>query len=181
MIVKPLGWCLAPAVFLCAASAQTPGPGIGFALMGVTTGQSARLNALNMGSRSSTQDSSCSVQLQFLDAQGVVLKQTLVTLSPGKGTSLDLSRNQVPGAGPRAEIRALVLFGYSGGAPPGSEVLRQFDCNIVPSIEVYDNNTGRTSYILTEGKPLPGPDPRATASAGLAEPRRAQTPELGAK
>src|SRR6266581_4107052 len=101
MIVKPLGWYLAPAVFLCAASAQTPGPGIGFALMGVTTGQSARLNALNMGSRSSTQDSSCGVQLQFLDAQGVVLKQTLVTVSPGKGISLDLSRNQVPGAGPR--------------------------------------------------------------------------------
>jgi hypothetical protein len=151
---------------LASASAQTTG--LGFAMVGVASGQSARINALNMGSRSSTQDSSCSVTLQFVDLQGQLLKQSVVNLGPGKGATLDLSRDQVPGDDLRAEIRAVLLFGYSGGAPPGPDVRQQFDCNIVPSVEVYDNNTGRTSLILTDAKPLPVPDPRSIAKTGSA-------------
>jgi hypothetical protein len=137
---------------MASVSAQT---GVGFAMIGVAIGQTARINALNAGSASSTQDSSCSVTMQFLDNQGQLLKQMVVSLQPGKGTSLDLSRDQLPGDDPRAEIRAVLLFGYSGGANPGPEVLQQYDCNIVPSVEVFDNNTGRTSFILTDAKPLP--------------------------
>ena len=139
-----------------AAEAQpASSPGVGFAIVGVATGQSARVNALNLGSMSSTADSSCSVTLQFLDTQGQQLKQSVVTLGSGKGASLDLSRDQAPGDDARVQIRVVLLFGYSGGAAPGPDVLQQFDCNIVPSLEVYDNNTGRTSFILTDAKPLP--------------------------
>ena len=141
-------------------------PGVGFAMVGIAAGQSARVNALNMGSRSSTQNSSCSVTLQFLDTQGQVLKQTVVTLRPGKSASLDLSHDQLPGDDLRAEIRTVLLFGYSGGAPPGPEILQQFDCNIVPSLEVYDNDTGRTSFVLTDAKPLTLPDQRSMATTG---------------
>ncbi len=151
-----------------AVRAQPSQPGLGFAMIGVAAGQSARVNALNLGSRSSTQDSSCGVTLQFLGIQGQRLKQTVVTLRPGKGATLDLSRDQVPGDDLRAEIRAVLLFGYSGGAAPGPDILQQFDCNIVPSIEVYDNDTGRTSFILTDAKPLPVPDLRSIAKIGSA-------------
>jgi hypothetical protein len=162
-LLAGLVMALVPAVAHAQPSSQ---PGVSFAMIGVATGQSARVNALNLGSRLSTQDSSCSVTLQFLDTKGQVLKQTAVTLPSGKATSLDLSRDAVPGDEVRAEIRAVLLFGYSGGASPGPDVLQQFDCNIVPSIEVYDNDTGKTNFILTDAKPLPLPDPRSIAKTG---------------
>ncbi len=167
-LLAALVMALAPGAARAQPSSQ---PGVGFAMIGVATGQSARISALNLGSRSSTKDSSCSVTLQFLDIQGQLLKQTVVTVRPGNGATLDLSRDQLPGDGLRAEIRAVLLFGYSGGTPPGPDILQQFDCNIVPSIEVYDNQTGRTSFILTDAKPLPQPDQRSIARTGSAQPR----------
>jgi hypothetical protein len=133
-------------------------PGLGFAMIGIAIGESARVNALNIGNAWSTQDSSCSVTLQFLDTEGQLLKQKVVTLQSGKAASLDLGRGELPiGDDPRAEIRAVLLFGYYGGANPPPAVLHKFDCNIVPSLEVFDNNTGRTSFILTDAKQLPPP------------------------
>jgi len=137
--------------------------GAGFAIAGIATGQSARVNALNLGSRASTSDSSCTVTLRFLDEKGTELKSSEVVLGAGKGAHLDLSRDQVPGEPGRTQIRAVLLFGFAGGAPPGPDVQNRYDCNIVPSFEVYDNATGKTSVVLTDTKPLPTPDPRSIA------------------
>jgi hypothetical protein len=140
------------------ASAQAPyQPGVGFAIVGIATGESALVSALNLGTASPRSNTSCGVTLQFLDAQGHVLKQTVVKLQPGKAASLGLSRETVPTPGSRAEIRAVLLFGYAGGAPPGPAMLQQFDCNIVPSLQIYDDHTGRTSFVLTDVKSLPPP------------------------
>ena len=138
------------------AAAQS---GLGFPLIGIATAQSARVNVLNMGRGSSTPRSSCTVTIQILDIEGQALKQTMVTLQPGKGASLDLSRDQLPGDDLRVEIRAVLLFGYVGGASPGQEVLQEYDCNIVPSMEVFNNRTGRTSLILTDAKVVQIPNP----------------------
>jgi hypothetical protein len=140
-----------------AVSAQSPSqPGLGFGMIGIAIGESARVNALNLGNALSPQDSSCSVMLQFLDTEGQLLKQKVITLQAGKAASLDLGRSELPrGNDPRAEIRAVLLFGYSGGANPPPAVLQTFNCNIVPSLEVFDNDTGRTSFILTDAKQLP--------------------------
>jgi len=126
-------------------------------MIGIAAGQTARVNALNLGTSSSTQNSSCGVTLQLLDTQGQVLKQTVVILQPGKAAFLDLNRDQAPLGDARVEIRAVLLFGYFGGAPPTPGILQNFDCNIVPSVEVYDGDTGKTSFILTETRALPGP------------------------
>jgi hypothetical protein len=133
-------------------------PGVAFGMTGIANGQSARANALNLGNApAGTADtSSCTVTFQFLDADGQLLKQAVVTLKPGKAGALDLSRDELPsGSNSRIEIRALLLFGYSGGANPPPGVLQKFDCNIVPSLEVFDNDTGRTSLIVTQTKRLP--------------------------
>jgi hypothetical protein len=147
------------ALISTAASAQPPSqPGLGFGMIGIAIGESARVNALNIGNALSTQDSSCSVMLQFLDTEGRLLKQKVVTLQAGKAAALDLDRGELPGGNdPRAEIRAVLFFGYSGGANPPPALLQKFDCNIVPSLEVFDNDTGRTSFILTDAKQLPPP------------------------
>jgi hypothetical protein len=151
---------------LAPASAQT---GVGFPVVGIATGQSARVNALNAGSRSSTPDSSCSVTMQFMDARGQLVKNSVVVLVTGKVANLDLSRDELPAGGQRAEIRAVLFFGYSGGAPPSQEAGQQFDCNIIPSLEVFESSTGKTTFVLTDTKPLPAPDPRSIAKT--AKPR----------
>lgn len=132
-------------------------PGLEFPIIWIATGESARVNALNLGTGSSGEDSSCSVTLQFLAAGGQMVKQTVVALRSRAVASLELSRGELPGEDARAEIRAVLLFGYYGGAPPGPGMLQRFDCKIVPSLEVYDNHTGRTRLTLTDAKPLPPP------------------------
>lgn len=139
-----------------AASAQPYQPGVGFPILGIAAGQTVRVNALNLGLSSIPKPSSCTVTFRFLDAEGQILKETAVSLEPGKAASLDLSRGLLPGDG-RVDIRAVLLFGYFGGANPPPEVLQRFDCNIVPSLEIYDDETERTTVILTNVTPLPPP------------------------
>jgi hypothetical protein len=33
----------------------------------------------------------------------------------------------------------------------------QFNCNIVPSMQVFDERTGKMKLVLTDAKPLPPP------------------------
>ena len=67
---------------------------------------------------------------------------------------MDLSRGELPKSDSRAEIHAVLLFGYSVGAPPGPGMLERFDCNIVPSLAVYDDRAGKTRLSLTDAKSL---------------------------
>jgi hypothetical protein len=79
-------------------------------------------------------------------------------LQPGNGGSLDLDWAEVAGADLRVQVRAVLQFGYAGGANPPPQVLNQAACGyLVPSVEVFDNLSGRTSIILTDAKALPPP------------------------
>src|SRR5260221_1839146 len=109
-----------------ATKAQLPyQPGMGFPVIQIGTGESARVNALNLEAGSSAKDSSCTVTLQFLDTGGRVVKQTVVLLPPGNVASLEVSRAELPANDSRAEIRAVLLCGYYWGAPPGPAIARQ--------------------------------------------------------
>jgi hypothetical protein len=141
-----------------ATRAQLPNqPGMRFPVIQIATGESARVNAQNLEAGSSAKDSSCSVTLQFLDTGGRVVKQAVVVLRPGKVASLELSRAELRGDDPRAEVRAVLLFGYFGGAPPGPAIAQQFKCNIIPSLQVFDDRTGEIKLVRTDTKPLPPP------------------------
>jgi hypothetical protein len=144
---------------LTAARAQSAyQPGVGFPAIQLAPGEQARVSALNRGAGSSSKDASCGVTLQFLDARGQVVKQTVAALKQGEVASLDLSRGELPGGDSRAEIRTVLHFGYFGGAPPGPGILeRLFDCNIVPRLEVYDTHAGQTRLSLTDAIPLAPP------------------------
>ena len=171
MIVESvLGTILHSAYFLfiiicMAANAQPPVPsipptqGLGFAVVGIAPGQSARINALNQSPSPAVQGpAACRIALQFYDAQGLLLKEYLVAgLAVGKSAAVDLNRDDLPGSD-RFSLRAVLAFGYSGGANPPPQLLQQTaTCNIVPSLEIYDNDTQKTSIVVTDAKPLPGP------------------------
>lgn len=145
-----------------AAQAQ---PGVGFGLIGIAEGQSLRVNALNLGNRSSTPATGCDVTMRFLDAKGGVLRESVVRLAVGQGAGLDLRRAQVSDKPGRTSVRAVLLFGSAGGgAPPGPDARQNLDCNIVPTLELLDDSTGRTTLVMTDAKPLPLPDQRSIGS-----------------
>ena len=150
---------LAPVFLSKAANAQasTYQPGVTFPIVGIVSGQGVRVNAVNLGMGAPALDSKCDVTLQFLNANAVVLKQKQVSLAPGAATFLDLDRGDLPGEDRRAPVRAVLLFGYSGGPPPAAVIAQAFACNIVPSLEILDTDTGRATVVLTETKPLPSP------------------------
>jgi hypothetical protein len=152
---------------LLSAADLPTSPGVGFSIVGFSAGQTARLNALNTGpggpvSPTGVTPGSCGggVTFEFYSIDGELLKSKVINnLLPGKAAFVDLKYDDLPKGSARTEIRAVLRFGYAAATPPGPERAKLFECNLFPSLEVFDNATGRTSLILTDAKLLPAPNP----------------------
>jgi hypothetical protein len=125
------------AVLLTLGAATTqadilPGVRIGFAPVGITMDQTARLNFVNIDV-----PNGLLISWRFIDATGLTLAQSAITLPMGKIVSVDFRRPGDP-IQTRAEVRAQVDI-VSAGIP--SESLRR-------SLEVFNNNTGATTVCL---------------------------------
>jgi len=110
-----------------------------FGMIGISEGQTARLNVVNVATPFEVSPGPCRANLQFVDADGHVLASRRVSLSAGRATSLDYAVT-FAGAGAvlgpaRAEIRP-VVDPLIGGVSPGP-------CRA--TVEIVDNETGRTS------------------------------------
>ena len=124
-------------------------------MVGITAGQSARLNALNPGLPAPFATAArCSAQLSFVDEQGTVLKMASVTVDPGKSMGLDLNRDKdIASAAGRVEIRAVISMPpvpSSTAAPPVIQPLPF--CTLIPTLEIIDNDTLRTHVVLTDAR-----------------------------
>jgi len=112
---------------------------ISFAPVGLTFGQTARLNLVNTNVANGI-----TVSCRFIDAGGVTLAQSVTTLSLGKIASVDFQRPYLPGESPgllRAEVRAQIdIFTYG----VSSNSLRS-------SLEVFDNDSGATTVYMGAG------------------------------
>ena len=109
---------------------------ISFAPVGLTFGQTARLNLVNMDVANGI-----TVSCRFIDAGGLTLAQSVITLSLGKIASVDFKRGDPPGESPellRAEVRAQIdIFTYG----VSSDSLRR-------SLEVFNNDSGATTVFM---------------------------------
>jgi hypothetical protein len=127
---------------LGAAQAQAdilPPVSVGFAPVGLTMDQTARLNFVNIGVPNGVL-----INWRFIDANGLTLVQSSLTLPLGKIVSVDFRRQIGPGpAYIRAEVRAQVDI-VTPGVP--SESLRR-------SLEVFNNDTGATTVFMGGGAP----------------------------
>jgi hypothetical protein len=128
-----------------AQAAILPGVTISFAPVGITMDQTARLNLLNIGV-----PNGMLITWRFIDASGLTLTQSAVTLPLGKIVSVDFRRhgdplppNGDPATQIRAELRAQVEI-VNPGIP--SESLRR-------SFEVFNNGTGATSVLMGGAAP----------------------------
>ena len=129
------------------AGAQSGMPGnilplasIGFAPVGLTFGQTARLNLVNMDVANGI-----TVSCRFIDAGGVTLAESVTTLSLGKIASVDFNRGDpLPGeslALLRTEVRAQIDIFTDGVS---SDSLRS-------SLEVFNNDSGATTVYMGAG------------------------------
>lgn len=112
---------------------------ISFAPVGLTLDQTARLNLVNMDVANGI-----TVSCRFIDASGVTLAQSLITLPLGKIASVDFKRENPPGESPqllRAEVRAEIDIFTSGIS---SDSLRR-------SLEVFNNDSGATTVYMGGG------------------------------
>ena len=128
------------------------------ATVGVTLGQTARINVVNSPDpKRSIPPSPCTVEMCFhdingnliLDRSGRVVQKTAV-IDPHHGDSLDLNGNLVAGAGARVVIiPCLRILNLNEGTLA------------VPTVELY-NNTIKTTFVLSPGVARgfdPQPDP----------------------
>jgi hypothetical protein len=111
-------------------------------MVGFTTNQTARLNVVNLNpapaSTATLLNPNCTVELQFYDNAGTLVKQSVVpNFAPGTATSFDLPRASVTSeTAARAEIRGVVVVNPSP-SPVESPATVGF-CSVMTTLEVYD-------------------------------------------
>jgi hypothetical protein len=120
-----------------AATAQAdilPLASIGFAPVGLTLEQTAQLNLVNTNA-----PEGILVHWRFIDANGLTLAQSTVTLPLGTIVSVDYTRQ---GGLLRADVRAQVDIFTSVSAE-----------SLHASVEVFDNVTGATTVFMSGAAP----------------------------
>jgi len=119
-------------------------------LVGIAEGQTAQFNALNPGDGGAT----CTGLLNFITADGTVLKSTSVTVGPGTGQhiSLDSVADLALAAAARKDIRATITV---PAAPPPSVSSTasattpvKAACRLIGTLEIYTTSTGHTLVTL---------------------------------
>jgi hypothetical protein len=119
-------------------------------MVGLASGQTARLNVVNIGPTTTTSPIPCVLVLAFLDSDGKILKQMVASLASRKAALIDLAA--VPGAG-RMEIRGI---GYNPLLSPVAAIPQPVSCILVPTLEVFDTETGKTAVILADFRTATG-------------------------
>ena len=136
-----------------------------FGMIGVTADQVARLSVVSSAPGPAGQ-ASCTIDLTFLDSDGKIMKTARFALAPQKAAQLDLERRDVPDAVGRIQIRGSIAETVS---PSAGLISAGSACAPVTTLEVFDNDTGKTSFILTDPKmvPLGAPPPAGAVVPGI--------------
>ena len=139
-----------------------------FGMVGITPGQTLRINVANTltANDSNYPPGPSRVAIIVVNSRGQVVRnrdgspvRKVEMLDRGDSTFLDLNADDFPvGAGGRFQVRAVVnVF------PPGPSVNGIPYDSAVPSIEVFNNNNGRTVFSISNPGVIrgfnPQPDP----------------------
>ena len=171
MLTKFIHWTCVFAVSVWILSAQTttpaqPAPRViehlrTFGMVGLVEGQTAQLNLLAPHAPAVAAAAACTAAVAFLDANGNVLKSGTLTVLPDQSASfaMDSDADLQMAAGERREIRATIQM--SPAVPPGLTVPAAAPCRLIPTLEIFDNLTKKTSVIVTRVHFVREPAPAA--------------------
>jgi hypothetical protein len=122
------------------------------AMVGIASGQTARINLLNPGVLPPALGVVCTASVNFYDGAGTVRKTASVTVAPGTSQAVDLHSDTDLSltAATRAEIRAtiaepLIVPPPTATGTPSSSVK---PCQLVTTLEVFDSITLRTQAVV---------------------------------
>jgi len=110
-----------------------------FGMIAITPEQTARLNVVRAEPLGDP-DRPLLIEMTFFDSDGNSLLRSTTTLFSGHSAFLDLNGLTVPRTEPRTEVRAMVHV-----IQPPTDRNR---LNLVANIELFDNETGRTTVLL---------------------------------
>jgi hypothetical protein len=98
----------------------------------------------------------CSAALTYFDGTGKQLKTSTVTVAPGAIGYLDLfsDTDLALAADQRKQIRATVTVPVA-------------TCRLIPTLEIFDELTGRTSVVLVGFHPLTNETPTPCAARAI--------------
>ena len=121
-----------------------PTPTFSFGMIGLGTGQTVRLNVVNLVRTpppiAVTLFQPCKVELNLYDSQGKLIKQkTVANLGFGQADFLDTLRSELNTTSAHVDVTGVVKVGST----------QSFTCNVTATLEVFDNVTGATTAILT--------------------------------
>ncbi len=111
--------------------------GNGYGMVGITLGQTIRLNVVNLGGPDTLP---CDTTLTFFDSEGNVLTRFTESMDPGQAAFLDLhGEDLVLRVRERMQIRATMEATCRSEGDPR---------DLPTTLEVFDDKTGQTSIIL---------------------------------
>ena len=136
-------------------------PTYNFGMVGVTSGQVMRVVATNVANVPPAGSTAplpvCGVKVTFFDSDGKTVGHAAQVnlLSAGKSLAVEQAG---PIAGrqeyrPQVQIVVPPVTADSGTSDPGGIASRSGVCNIISTLQVYDNVTGKTDLVLA-GNPL---------------------------
>jgi hypothetical protein len=143
---------------------EAPGPpiDINFPTVGISLGQTARLNLVNLGpaAPSTVPPGPCRAQMGFLDSAGNLLApRSQLSLAPGQAGFVDLNRDTLGFTTAVTNLRVHSRATISFNPPPDPDLPPGPCDNTRASLEIIDNFTGRTSLLN------PPPDPERALGA----------------
>jgi len=127
-----------------------PDPPKAFGMIGVLPTETLRFNVVNVGrAERALPPDVCKIRLAFEDGQGNVISSSFVTIGPGQADFVDFTQVlsiPVPQlAQDRASSTARTELHPVLTAPPEPDS----SCRPVATVEIIDNDTGRTEAILS--------------------------------
>lgn len=139
-----------------ARQTDSVGRTVNFGSIGVATGQTVRITGLAVG------PCNIPVEIVFLDAKGDVIGAHDMSIEPGQSASFDLNFDSflrkaggeplvLPDPANRLQLHGLIKYSVHA---EHVDIER-----IVPTIEVFDNKTGRTTFGWSVPEPPECPAP----------------------
>lgn len=120
-------------------------------MVGIAEGQTARVNLLSPDLPAPLATGvMCTANVSFINAQGTVLKSGTLTAIPGQSVHIDLDSDAdlKYAVNERHEIRATIQVPVMPPPPAGSTTPIVPVCRLIPTMEIFDTLTGRTSVVL---------------------------------
>jgi len=136
------------AVLARAQGSFTPPQQHDSSVVGIAAGQTARLSVLYPSIPAPLLQVMCAVSVSILDDQGGILKTQDFQMLGGKTASISFNADDLPG-GHTALVHALTL---TPATSPGGGY-----CEVLPSLDILDNATGRTLVHLETTVTYPRP------------------------